>query len=136
MKIALVQQHASLDRDDNLSRGIEAFHTAAKAGAQLIAYAELGFLPFLPQRQATPEAVAQAEPIPGPTTELFSQLAREYGMVTVLNLFESDGTQTYDASPVIDADGSLLGVTRMIHIMDGLGFYEKQVEFSFVDQHT
>jgi predicted amidohydrolase len=125
MKIALVQQRASMDRDDNVSRGIKAFHTAAKAGAQLIAYAELGFLPFLPQRRATPEAVAQAEPIPGPTTEIFSNLSREYEVVTVLNLFESHGNQTYDASPVIDADGSLLGVTRMIHIMDGLGFYEK-----------
>lgn len=125
MKIALIQQHASLDREDNINRGAAAFRAAAAAGAQLIAYAELGFLPFLPQRQATPEAVAQAETIPGPTTEVFSELAREHEVVTILNLFEAQGDQTYDASPVIDADGSLLGVTRMIHVMEGLGFYEK-----------
>ncbi len=125
MKIALIQQHATQDGEDNLRRGIEAFNQAARSGAELVAYAELGFLPFLPQTPATPEAVRWAEPIPGPTTEEFSRLSREYGVVTVLNLFERDGDNTFDASPVIDADGTLLGVTRMVHIMDGLGFYEK-----------
>jgi len=125
MKIALIQQHATEDREDNLRRGIEAFHQAARAGAELVAYAELGFLPFLPQTPAAPDAARWAESIPGPTTEEFGRLSREYGVVTVLNLFEKDGDNTYDASPVIDTDGSLLGVTRMVHIMDGLGFYEK-----------
>ena len=125
MKIALVQQDAKENHQDNLQRGVEAFHKAAEAGAELIAFAELAFLPFLPQKEATPEAIAKAEPIPGPTTETFSALAKEYGIVTVLNLFEKDGEKTYDASPVLDADGKLLGVTRMIHIMDGLGFHEK-----------
>jgi N-carbamoylputrescine amidase len=125
MKIALIQQHATLDREDNVRRGLEAFKSAAESGAELIAYAELAFYRFLPQNQATPEDLANAEPIPGPTTEKFAKLAREYGVVAVLNTFESDGPNTYDASPVVDADGSLLGVTRMVHIMDGLGFYEK-----------
>ncbi len=125
MKIALIQQHATLSREDNVRRGLKAFKTAAEAGAVLIAFAELAFYRFLPQNQATPEDLKKAEPIPGPTTEKFAQLAREYGVVAVLNTFESDGANTYDASPVIDADGSLLGVTRMVHIMDGLGFYEK-----------
>lgn len=125
MKIALVQQHATLDREDNVRRGLEAFKTAAESGATLIAFAELAFYRFLPQNHATPEDLKQAESIPGPTTEKFARLAKEYGVVTVLNTFESDGERTYDASPVIDADGTLLGVTRMVHIMDGLGFYEK-----------
>jgi N-carbamoylputrescine amidase len=125
MKIALIQQHATQDREDNLRRGIEAFHQAARAGAELVAYAELGFLPFLPQTPAAPDSARWAESIPGPTTEEFCRLSREYGVVTVLNLFEKDGDNTYDASPVIEADGSLLGVTRMVHIMDGLGFHEK-----------
>ena len=46
MKIALIQQHAKKDRDDNLTRGIAAFHEAARAGARLVAFAELGFLPL------------------------------------------------------------------------------------------
>ncbi|MFQ5722044.1 MAG: nitrilase-related carbon-nitrogen hydrolase, partial [Candidatus Aminicenantales bacterium] len=61
----------------------------------------------------------------GPTTDAFSALAKKYGVVTVLNLFEKDGRETFDSSPVIDADGKILGTTRMVHIMDGLGFFEK-----------
>jgi len=125
MKIALVQQHATLDREDNVRRGLEAFKIAAESGAELIAFAELAFYRFLPQSQATPEDLKKAESIPGPTTEKFARLAKEYSVVAVLNTFETDGERTYDASPVIDADGTLLGVTRMVHIMDGLGFYEK-----------
>jgi len=125
MKIALIQQHAKKDYGENLQRGIEAFHQAAQGGAELIAYAELAFSRFLPQIPATPEFLAKSEPIPGPTTEKFSELAKKYGVVVVLNLFERDGERTYDTSPVIDADGGLLGKTRMFHIMEGPGFHEK-----------
>jgi N-carbamoylputrescine amidase len=125
MKIALIQQHATQDYEENLKRGIESFHQAAGSGAKIIAFAELAFLPFLPQIPSAPESLAKAEPIPGPTTEKFSLLAREYGVVVVLNLFERDGENTYDSSPVIDADGKLLGVTRMVHIMEGPGFHER-----------
>lgn len=125
MKIALVQQQATKNYEENLERGIEAFQKAADMGADLVAYAELAFSPFLPQVPATPESLARAEPIPGPTTGKFSDLAKKYGIVAVLNLFEREGERAYDASPVIDADGEILGVTRMVHIMDGLGFHEK-----------
>jgi beta-ureidopropionase len=125
VKIALIQQHATKDTRLNLERGIEAFHRAAERGAKLVAFAELAFLPFLPQAPATSESLHFAETIPGPTTEKFSELARKYAIVAVLNLFESDGKNTYDSSPVIDADGALLGATRMVHIMDGMGFHEK-----------
>ncbi len=125
MKIALIQQHSTPNYEENLKRGIDSFHKAAKAGAGLIAYAELAFSPFLPQIPAAPDALDRAEPIPGPTTEQFSNLAKQYGVVAVLNVFERDGEKTYDASPVIDADGTLLGVTRMVHIMEGPGFHER-----------
>ncbi len=127
MKIALVQQHASPDRQLNLERGAEAFREAVRNGASIVAFAELAFLRFLPQFKATPEALGLAESIPGPTTDIFSALCREHKAVAVLNLFErheGDG-KTYDSSPVIDADGRLLGVTRMVHIMEGPGFHEK-----------
>jgi len=127
LKIALVQQHASKDLDDNLRRGVAAFEQAAREGARLIAYAELSFLPFLPQlpSRERPDFRSFAQSVPGPFTEEFAGLAKRYGTVVVLNLFETDGRQTFDSSPVIDADGRLLGVTRMIHIMDGPGFYEQ-----------
>lgn len=125
MKIALIQQHATKDYEENIKRGIDSFHQAASSGAKLVAFAELAFSTFLPQIPSNQEYLAMAEPIPGPTTEQFSKLAKKYGIVVVLNLFERDGERTYDASPVIDADGKLLGVTRMVHIMEGPGFYEK-----------
>jgi beta-ureidopropionase len=125
MKIALIQLHATQDTRRNLERGIEAFHRAADAGAKLIAFAELAFLPFLPQAPASPESIKFAETIPGPTVEKFSELAQKSGAVVVLNLYETDDQNTYDSSPIIDADGTLLGTTRMVHIMDGMGFYEK-----------
>ena len=90
-----------------------------------MAFAELAFDRFYPQRRATPDVLALAEPVPGPTTVAFASLARELGVVLVLNVFERAGDRAYDASPVIDADGTLLGVTRMVHITDYEHFHER-----------
>lgn len=125
MKIALVQKKASEDREANRRGGIEAVEGAAAQGARIICFAELAFDPFYPQEKADPNRLNSAEPIPGPTTELFSRKAAELGVILVLNLFERDGDHTYDTSPVIDADGRLLGKTRMVHITDYPCFYEK-----------
>ena len=64
-------------------------------------------------------------PIPGPTTDAFCDLAKEHGVVFVLNLFESADAKTFDSSPVIDADGTIMGTTRMIHITDYPCFHEQ-----------
>jgi N-carbamoylputrescine amidase len=125
LRIALVQQHAAGDPAENRERGRRAFLEAAKAGADLVAFAELAFTRFYPQVPAGSGIAALAEPIPGPTTDLFSALAKETRAAAVLNLFERDGERTYDSSPVIDADGSLLGVVRMVHIMEGPLFHER-----------
>jgi predicted amidohydrolase len=125
MKIALVQQRATGDRSANRARGIAAVEKAAGLGASVVCFAELAFDPFYPQTHATPEALARAEPVPGPTTDAFVAKAAELRLVLVLNLFERDGERTYDSSPVIDADGSILGVTRMVHITDYPCFHER-----------
>ncbi|RPJ55769.1 MAG: carbon-nitrogen hydrolase family protein, partial [Acidobacteria bacterium] len=125
MRIALIQQHATLDKQENLARGLEAFDAAAANGAKLACFAELAFEPFYPQRPATPEALAAAESIPGPITKAFQERAAAHGVVVVLNLFEREGAKTYDTSPVIDADGKLLGRTRMIHITEYACFHEQ-----------
>ncbi len=123
--IALVQQEATEDREHNRLRGEAAVRRAAAAGARLVCFAELGFDLFYPREHATDETLSLAEPIPGPTTERFAALARELGLVLVLNLFERDGDRTFDTSPVIDADGTLLGTTRMVHITDYAWFHEQ-----------
>lgn len=125
MRIALVQQHATDDLHDNLRRGLEAFERAAAAGAQLVCFAELAFEPFYPQRPADGDPSQLAQEVPGPVTEAFAARARERGVVAVLNLYERDGGACYDCSPVIDADGRLLGRARMVHITDYEGFREQ-----------
>jgi N-carbamoylputrescine amidase len=125
VKVALVQQQATGDPEGNRRRGETALLEAARNGANLVAFAELAFTRFYPQIPATGASALLAETIPGPTTDLFCGLARETGTVVVLNLFERDGDRTYDSSPVIDADGCILGVTRMVHIMEGPGFHER-----------
>jgi N-carbamoylputrescine amidase len=125
MKIALVQQAADHDKSVNVSRGIAAMEEAARAGAELVAFAELAFERFYPQRPAAPSPWRLGESVPGPTTELFGRKARELGVVVVLNLYERDGHRGFDCSPVIDADGTLLGRTRMVHITDYPCFHEQ-----------
>ncbi|NOX86036.1 MAG: carbon-nitrogen hydrolase family protein [Chlorobi bacterium] len=125
IKIALIQQHATDSRAENTERAIKAFEEAAAKRAQLICFAELAFEPFYPQYRASGDVTRLAETIPGPTTDAFAKLAKKYGIVVVLNLFEKENNRTYDASPVIDADGRLLGKTRMVHIPDYQYFHEK-----------
>jgi predicted amidohydrolase len=125
-RLALVQQHATTDLDANRRRGFEAARGAADAGAGLVAFAELAFTPFYPQHPASGDVRVLAEPVPGPTTDLFCSLARERGVVIVLNLFERDGDLTYDCSPVIDADGTIAGRTRMVHITEYPCVHERQ----------
>ncbi len=125
MKIALIQQHATKDKANNIERGIRALESAAAEGAKLACFAELGFEHFYPQRPAEDGFESLAETIPGPMTERFQEKARELGLVVILNLFERDGDLCYDTSPVIDSDGTILGRTRMIHITEYPCFHEQ-----------
>lgn len=125
MRIALVQQQAGPDKRANVERGLKALAEAAANGARLACFAELAFERFYPQRPAGPAFRDLAEPVPGPITEAFQAKARDLGIVVVLNLYERDGNRTFDTSPVIDADGRLLGRTRMIHITEYPCFHEQ-----------
>ena len=125
MKIALIQQKCTPKREANRQKGLEATIKAADLGAKVICFADLACDPFYPQIVATEDQLKLAEPVPGSTTEMFSRLAKELDIVIILNLFERDGNHTYDTSPVINTDGSLLGTTRMVHITDYDCFHER-----------
>ena len=125
MKLTLVQQAAGLDKAANVRRGLEAVERAARDGASVVVFPELGFERFFPQRPAADAPWRGAETVPGPTTDAFCLRARELGVVVVLNLYERDGERGFDCSPVIDADGTLLGRTRMIHITEYPCFHEQ-----------
>ena len=129
MKIALIQQSASDNKTTNIERGLTATKEAALNGANIICFAELSFTKFFPQYPSNNNNVHLAETIPGSTTNLFSKLAKEFGVVIILNLFEKDNQITYDSSPILNIDGKLLGITRMVHIADYTCFHEKGYYF-------
>ncbi|HVG10667.1 MAG TPA: nitrilase-related carbon-nitrogen hydrolase [Thermoanaerobaculia bacterium] len=125
MKIALAQLSAGPDRSANLARALETMTAAKRAGAELIVFPEVILDRFFPQVPGDREALKLAEPIPGPTSDAVSAKARELGLVTVFNLYELSQGHRFDSSPVFDADGTLLGITRMVHITDYEGFHEQ-----------
>lgn len=125
-RIALIQQHVSPNHGLNIHRAMAEVRRAAKDGAQLVAFAELAFTKFFPQQPPTVDVKTLAETVPGPTTQMLCGLAKELGIVIVANLFERDGDKTYDCSPVIDADGRIVGRTRMVHITEYPCFHEQQ----------
>jgi len=126
MRIALVQYQPSEDVQANVARGLDAVRAAAAGGARLVAFPELAFTPFFPcSRSESGAPLERAEPVPGPTTDAFCRLAAELGVVVVLNLYEREGGRAYDSSPVIDADGRLLGTTRMLHVAQMPCFWEQ-----------
>lgn len=126
MRIALAQLSASPDRAANLARALEAMTAAKQAGADLIAFPEVILDRFFPQVPGDREALKLAEPIPGPTSDAVAARARDLELVTVFNLYEVDARgRRFDSSPVFDADGSLLGISRMVHITDYESFHEQ-----------
>lgn len=125
VKIALVQQACSTDKTSNLENGLNAARKAAESGAHIICFAELAFEPFYPQHDNPDDPSKYAETIPGNITDAFSEIAKEYGVVIILNLYEKDGNALYDSSPLINSDGKILGITRMVHITDYACFHEK-----------
>ncbi len=126
MKVACAQfQHVG-DREKSREKALEWMARAADEGTDLIVFPELAFDFFFPQVRADARYFDWSEPIPGPTTERFQEAAARHKLVTVINVFERAAPgRYYDASPVIDADGTLVGVSRMLHIAEEPGYNEK-----------
>src|SRR5437870_324059 len=126
--VGLIQMSCSLDPNENLARAESRVREAAGRGAQIICLQEL----FRSQyfcREENAELFALAEPIPGPSTEAFSKLARELKVVIVAPLFERRAAGLYhNTAAVIDADGSLVGLYRKMHIPDDPLYYERSEE--------
>jgi N-carbamoylputrescine amidase len=123
--IAVVQDHASADKSENLRRAEQHVRSAASRGAQIVCLKELFNAPYFCKAQHA-DRFDLAEPVPGPTTDAMQRLARELSVVLVVPVFERQGPGVYrNSAAVIDADGSLLGVYRKMHIPDDPLFYEK-----------
>ncbi len=124
-RIGLVQMPCSLDPEANLSRAIEGIKKAAAAGAEIICLQEL----FRSQyfcREEHPRWFDLAESIPGPSTEAIGAVAKQLQVSVVASLFEKRAQGLYhNTAAVIDADGSLIGMYRKMHIPDDPLYYEK-----------
>jgi N-carbamoylputrescine amidase len=123
--IGLVQMRCDAGPDANLDKAVAQIRAAADAGAQFVCLPELFLGPYFCQRE-DPANFDRAEPIPGPSTERLSRAARETGTVVVASLFERRTAGVYhNTAAVLDADGSLLGIYRKMHIPDDPLYYEK-----------
>jgi N-carbamoylputrescine amidase len=123
--IGIIQDHATADGAANVARAERLVRDAAKQGAQIICLKELFNAPYFCKSQQS-DRFDLAEAIPGPITDAMCRLARELSVVLVVPMFERQGPGVYrNSAAVIDADGSLLGVYRKMHIPDDPLFYEK-----------
>lgn len=125
IRTGLVQHRCTPDREENIARSTEGVRAAAARGANLVVLQELHATPYFCQTE-DPACFDLAEPVPGPSTETFAALARELGVVLVTSLFERRAPGLYhNTAAVLDADGSLAGIYRKMHIPDDPGYYEK-----------
>ena len=121
MKIGIIQQSCVADVEANKQKLARNIADVAQKGAQLVVLQEL--------HNCQVENVDNcnlAEPIPGPSTEFYSQLAKQYGIVLVTSLFERRSAGLYHNTAVVfDTDGSIAGKYRKMHIPDDPAYYEK-----------
>jgi N-carbamoylputrescine amidase len=123
--VGIIQDAASDDATATLAATVERVRDAAARGAQIVCLKELFNAPYFCKAQRS-ERFDIAEPIPGPTTARLQALAKELAIVLIVPLFERQASGVYrNSAAVIDADGSLLGVYRKMHIPDDPLYYEK-----------
>jgi N-carbamoylputrescine amidase len=125
VRVGLVQMSCSADKEGNLLKAVERIKEAAAGGAQIVCLQEL-FTSLYFCDVEDYDNFQLAEPIPGPSTELLSQLAAQLKVVIIASLFEKRAQGLYhNTTAVLDADGSYLGKYRKMHIPDDPSYYEK-----------
>ena len=125
LKVGLIQQACTPNGYDNRQRLAENIAAAAKEGAQLVVLQELHNTPYFCQVENV-DNFDLAEPIPGPSTEFFGELARQHGIVLVISLFERRAPGLYhNTAVVLEKDGTIAGKYRKMQIPDDPAYYEK-----------
>ena len=125
MKIGLIQQRNTADIRTNIAKLQQHIRTCAQQGAALIVLPELHNSLYFCQTEDT-DNFDLAETIPGQSTALFGQLAKELGVVLVLSLFEKRAAGLYHNTVVVlEKDGTIAGKYRKMHIPDDPAYYEK-----------
>ena len=125
IKIGFLQQHNVADQQLNITRLASGIANLAEHGAQLIVLQELHNSLYFCQTENV-NLIYLAEPIPGPSTNFYGELARQYGVVIVTSLFERRAAGLYhNTAVVIEKDGTIAGKYRKMHIPDDPAYYEK-----------
>ena len=125
LNIGFLQQHNTADTRDNIVRLAEGVADLARRGAKLVVLQELHNSLYFCQTEDVGN-FDLAEPIPGPSTEMFGELARKCGVVIVTSLFERRAPGLYhNTAVVIESDGTVAGKYRKMHIPDDPAYYEK-----------
>jgi N-carbamoylputrescine amidase len=125
LRVALVQMACAEHPGANLSKALDAVAEAARQGAAIVGLPELFRTRYFCQREDA-SLFDLAEPVPGPTTEAVARAARQHGVAVVASVFERRAPGLYhNTAAVIDADGSLAGVYRKMHIPDDPLYFEK-----------
>ena len=125
MKVGIIQQANSSDIQSNIQKLQDKIRSLAKDGAELIILQEIHNGLYFCQTE-DPDVFNQAEPIPGPSTEIYGKLAKDFEVVIVLSLFEKRAAGLYhNTAVVIENDGSIAGTYRKMHIPDDPAYYEK-----------
>lgn len=125
MKTGIIQQHNTADRNDNMCRLADKIKALASEGAELVVLQELHNSLYFCQTENVGN-FDLAEPIPGPSTDFFGNLAKELGIVIVTSLFERRAAGLYhNTAVVIERDGTIAGKYRKMHIPDDPAYYEK-----------
>ena len=125
LKIGFLQQHNTVDVRGNILRLAEGVADLARRGAELIVLQELHNSLYFCQVEDV-NNFDLAEPIPGPSTQMFGELASQYGVVIVTSLFERRAPGLYhNTAVVIERDGTIAGKYRKMHIPDDPAYYEK-----------
>ena len=125
LKIGFLQQHNTADTKDNILRLAEGIRDLAKRGAELIVLQELHNSLYFCQTENV-DNFDLAEPIPGPSTKFFGELAKQFGVVIVTSLFEKRAPGLYhNTAVVLEKDGTIAGTYRKMHIPDDPAYYEK-----------
>jgi len=125
IKIGMVQMSCTTDKDENLKKAVEGIKEAAQKGAQIVCLQELFTSLYFCDIESY-DNFSLAEPIPGVTTEILSEVAKENNVVVIASLFEKRTQGIYhNTTAVLDADGTYLGKYRKMHIPDDPAYYEK-----------
>ena len=125
IRIGILQQHNVADSEENIRRIAEGIKNLAHRGAQLIVLQELHNSLYFCQVEDV-NNFDMAAPIPGPSTRLYGELAKQYGVVIVTSLFEKRAPGLYhNTAVVLEKDGTIAGMYRKMHIPDDPAYYEK-----------